>query len=60
MDGYRVISTVGEFMSLNDCYIVELIFCVENNSFYIYNNSFIRIECSGGNIDDDPNVPKLI
>ena len=60
MDSYRIISAVGDFMSLNDCHIGELIYCVENNSFYIYNNAFVRIECSGDNAEDDPAVPKLI
>lgn len=60
MDGYRVVSTVGDFINLDDCYIGELIYCVENSSFYIYNNGFVRIECSNNDIDDDPNVPKLI
>lgn len=60
MDSYRIINTVRDFMSLNDCHIGELIFCIENNSFYIYNNAFVKIECTGGNMDDDPNIPKLI
>ena len=60
MDSYRIISTIGDFINLSDCHIGELVYCVENSSFYIYNNGFIRIECSGDNIDDDPNIPKLI
>lgn len=60
MDSYRIINTVGDFMSLNDCHIGEIVYCVENSSFYIYNNGFMRIQCSNNGIDDDPNIPKLI
>lgn len=60
MDCYRIVSTTGDFMNISNCYAGEIIYCVENSSFYIYNNGFIKIRCSDEDIDDDPNIPKLI